>query len=145
MKGRRSAGSGQRGGRVASEVLTRAGRSSALRFLITGVLSFIADAGLLFVFHGLLHIWLPVATALAFAGAFVVNFGLNRIWAFQADGPVGRQLFRYLLLVVANLFATVALVSGLAGLGLPYLVAKAGATGVLAVVNYLVSRKWIFL
>ena len=130
---------------MASDVLTRATRSSAVRFLIAGVLSFVADAGLLYVLHGLLHVWLPLATALAFAGAFVVNFGLNRVWAFQAGGAVGRQLFRYVCLVVANLFATVALVSGLAALGLPYLVAKACATALLAVVNYVVSRKWIFL
>ena len=32
---------------------------SFLRFLVVGVLSLAADAGALFIFHGVLHIWLP--------------------------------------------------------------------------------------
>lgn len=119
--------------------------SSLERFLVVGVLSFLADGGALFVLHGLLGVTLPLAAGLAFASAFVVNFGLNRIWAFRSDGAVGRQLGRYLALVVANLGLTVLLVPGLTSLGLPYLVAKVGTTGLLALANYLISRKWIFL
>jgi putative flippase GtrA len=125
--------------------LSRVARSSGLRYIVVGVLSFVTDAGALFVLHGLLHVWLPLATGLAFASAFVVNFGLNRVWAFRASGAVGRQLRRYLSLVAANLVATVVLVPALTSLGLPYLVAKACTTVLLAIVNYFVSRKWIFL
>jgi putative flippase GtrA len=128
-----------------SSTLARAVRGSAGRYLLVGSLSFIADVGLLFALHGIIGIWLPLATALAFLGAFVVNFGLNRTWAFRSNGAVGRQLGRYLALVAANLVATVLLVSGLTAAGLPYLIAKAMATGTLLAINYAISRKWIFL
>ena len=120
-------------------------RNSAVRFVMVGGLSVVVDAGMLVLLHGVLHIWLPVATALAFAGAFVVNFGLNRIWAFGSNGAVGRQLGRYLTLVAANLALTVILVPTLTWLGLPYLAAKLLTTGVLSVANYLISRRWIFI
>jgi putative flippase GtrA len=128
-----------------SVALLRAVRGSAGRFLVVGLLSFVADAGLLYLFHGVLGLWLPLATAMAFLGAFVVNFSLNRTWAFRSDGAVGRQFWRYLALVLANLIATVALVSGFTALGLPYLVAKAATTATLVAINYAVSRRWIFL
>lgn len=129
---------------MTAEVARALARHSAVRFLVVGGLSVIADTGALFVLHGVLGIWLPVATALAYAVAFVVNFGLNRTWAFGADGAIGRQLWRYLALVAANLVITVLLVQGLVWAGLGYLVAKVLTALGLAVVNYLVSRRWIF-
>jgi len=127
-----------------SRVLAWVARSSLVRYLVVGVLSFVADAGALYVFHGRLRVALPLAAGLAFGVAFVVNFGLNRIWSFRAAGSISRQLRRYLYLVTANLVLTVALVPGLAWLGLPYLVAKAGTTGLLTLGNYGISQKWVF-
>ncbi len=124
--------------------ITRVSQHSGTRFAAVGGLSFVADAGSLYVLHGLLGIWLPLATTLAFGVAFVVNFGLNRLWAFGSSGAVGHQLTRYLLLVVTNLVLTVALVQSLTWLGLPYLISKAVTTVGLAVMNYFVSRRWIF-
>ncbi|MEU5880328.1 GtrA family protein [Spirillospora sp. NPDC047279] len=115
------------------------------RYLIIGGLSFAVDFGALYVAHGLLHIWLPVATTLAFLLAFVVNFGLNRVWAFESEGHVGRQLVLYLLLVALNTVLTVVVVSGLAALGVQYLIAKTVATAALTVLNYLAYRKWVFV
>lgn len=129
----------------ASQAIASLARHSAVRFLVVGVLSIAADAGLLALLHGVLRIWLPVATALAFAGAFVVNFGLNRGWAFGSSASMGRQLRRYLLLVAANLALTVVFVSGLTWLGLMYLIAKLITAAVLAAANYVISRRWIFI
>jgi putative flippase GtrA len=128
-----------------SGTLSKAARSSLVRFVVVGGLSFATDFGSLYLLHGVLGILLAPATVMAFAIAFVVNFGLNRIWAFRASGAVGQQLRRYLYLVAVNLVLTVLIVQGLTLLGLPYLVAKACSTAVLTVGNYFVSRKWIFL
>jgi putative flippase GtrA len=76
--------------------------------------------------------------------AFVVNFGLNRQWAFAAQGAVAGQLSRYLILVVVNLVLTVAGVQGLTWLGLPYLLSKLATSGVVAVINYFAFRLWVF-
>jgi putative flippase GtrA len=114
------------------------------RFLIIGVLSFVVDAGTLFVAHGLLKVWLPLATTLAYGLAFVVNFGLNRRWAFASTGALTGQAARYLALVGVNFVITLVMVNGIAALGVSYLIAKVLATAVIAGVNYLAYRNWIF-
>ena len=114
------------------------------RFLIIGVLSFIVDAGTLFLTHGVLKIWLPLATTLAYGLSFVVNFGLNRRWAFGSTGALTGQAARYIALVGVNFLITLAMVNGIAALGVSYLLAKVLATAVIAGVNYLAYRNWIF-
>ena len=116
-----------------------------MRFLVVGVLSIATDATALFVLHGVLRIWLPAATAGAYGVAFVVNFGLNRIWVFRATDSVTRQLKWYLALVAANLALTVVLVPTLTRLGIQYLASKLLVAAVLAVLNYVASRRWIFV
>jgi len=112
--------------------------------LIIGVLSFIVDAGTLFLTHGVLKIWLPLATTLAYGLSFVVNFGLNRRWAFGSTGALTGQAARYIALVGVNFLITLAMVNGIAALGVSYLLAKVLATAVIAGVNYLAYRNWIF-
>ncbi len=128
-----------------SDSVVRWGNHSAVRFLVVGGLSLVVDTGSLIVFHGWLGIWLPLATTMAFGVAFVVNFGLNRLWAFGSGGHMGRQLTRYSYLVIANLCLTVVLVQGLTWAGLPYVASKLITAVILAIANYLVSRKWIFI
>jgi putative flippase GtrA len=119
-------------------------RSSGFRFLVVGGASVVVDAGLLWVLHGLIGLRLEPATALAFLAGFVVNFALNRQWAFASTGRLRRQFAAYVALVAANLLVTVLLVRALTALGVMYLVAKVLTTAVLSTVNYVVSRKWIF-
>jgi putative flippase GtrA len=119
-------------------------RGSGFRFLIVGGASVVVDAGLLYVLHGLLGLRLEPATALAFLAGFVVNFALNRQWAFASTGRLRRQLAAHVVLVAGNLLVTVLLVRALTLLGVMYLVAKVLITAVLATVNYVVSRRWIF-
>jgi putative flippase GtrA len=119
-------------------------RSSGFRFLVVGGASVVVDAGLLWVLHGVLGLWLEPATALAFLTGLVVNFALNRQWSFGSTGRMRSQALRYAALVAMNLLVTVVLVRALTALGLMYLIAKVLTTAVLSVVNYVVSRKWIF-
>lgn len=127
-----------------SGLLVRLVRHSGFRFLLVGGASVVVDAGLLYVLHGSAGLALEPATALAFLAGFVVNFALNRQWAFASAGRLYHQIVAYLALVAANLSVTVVLVRGLTALGLMYLVAKVCTTVVLSTVNYFVSRKWIF-
>lgn len=126
-------------------LLVQVAQHSAVKFAVVGGLSLVADAGALYVLHGVARLPLPPATALAYGVAFIVNFGLNRLWAFESSSAVGRQLWRYLALVVVNLFLTVALVQGLTVAGLPYLVSKVVTTAGLSIMNYFISRRWIFV
>lgn len=119
---------------------------SAPRFLIAGVLSVVIDFGTLRLLHGGLHVNLVIATTAAFTAAMVPNFTLNRYWSFPTGrhGAAHRQVVRYAALIVANLVATDVIVSGLAWLGLYYLLAKLVATAVNAVGNFFLYRHWVF-
>jgi putative flippase GtrA len=114
------------------------------RFLIIGVLSFILDAGTLFLTHGLLHVWLPLATTLAYAVAFTVNFGLNRLWTFGSTAALTGQATRYAVLIGVNYLITLLMVNGIAAIGISYLLAKVMATAVIAGINYVAYRNWVF-
>lgn len=114
------------------------------RFLIIGVLSFIVDVGTLFVAHGLLHLWLPLATTLAYALAFTVNFSLNRLWTFSSTTAMTGQVMRYVALTSVNFVITLLIVNGLAALGMSYLLAKVLSTAVIAGINYIAYRNWVF-
>lgn len=130
-------------GRVALRVT----RSSGFRFLVVGGTSVVVDSGLLWVLHGVLGLWLSPATALAFLAGFVVNFVLNRQWAFtsSSNGRLRHQFAKYLALVAVNLLITVLMVKVLTALGVMYLVAKIFTTAVLSTANYFISRKYIFV
>jgi putative flippase GtrA len=117
---------------------------SSARYVAVGSLSFAVDESALFVLHGWLGCWLPLATCGAYGAASGVNFGLNRAWAFGARGAVRSQLTRYAILSAVNLGMTVALVSALAATGLQYLLAKAAVAGAIACLNYLACRSWVF-
>ncbi|SBV26096.1 Putative flippase GtrA (transmembrane translocase of bactoprenol-linked glucose) [Micromonospora krabiensis] len=119
-------------------------RHSAVRFLVVGGLSVGVDTGSLFIYHGVLDIPIPVAAALSFLTSFWFNFALNRAWSFGSGGQMFPQVGRYLALVLANLCVNVALVSTLTWAGTPYLLAKVLTTACLSVINYLVSKRWIF-
>ncbi len=117
---------------------------SLLRFAITGGASVVLDTGLLALLHGVLRVWLPAAVLLAVAIAFVFNFALNRLWSFGSSAPIGPQLLRYLILGGANWIFSVVGVSGLATIGLHYLVAKMVVLLVASGLNYIGYRLWVF-
>jgi putative flippase GtrA len=125
-------------------VLTRILRHSTVRYLLVGGLSYLTDIGMLWLLHSALSVSLAIATALAYATGFVVNFGINRTMVFPGGPGLGTQLFRYVTLVVANCLTTLAVVLGLSTAGLNYLAAKTIAVVLLAIANYSAYRHWVF-
>src|SRR5258708_3852379 len=103
-------------------------------FAAGGCGGFRTDLSLLLLLHGLAHMWLPLATALAYLVAFAISFVLSREWVFPDAGDMRRQLYRYLCLVAGVLLLTVAGVQALVWLAVPYLVAKVITSGLVAVI-----------
>ena len=48
-----------------------------MRFVVVGGTSFVLDAGSLFLLHGVLKLWLPLATVLAYAVSFIAPHSLT--------------------------------------------------------------------
>jgi putative flippase GtrA len=130
-----------------SVLLTWVTSHPAPRFVVVGGLTLVVDISALKVGHDFLGLSLPLATASAFALAFVVNFGLSRQWAFASaeETLVRRQLVRFVLLVAANLASTLLIVVGLVHLSVYYLSAKLIAVAVNSVANFVLYRRWVFV
>jgi putative flippase GtrA len=115
------------------------------RFILVGGVSAAIDMGLLWLLHGVLGVWLPVATFTGVAFSFVVNFLLNRRWVFGAAGPAAGQFARYLTLAALNWMLTVLTVTWLTEVvGLYFMLARVLALAVFTVLNFLALRAWVF-
>jgi putative flippase GtrA len=125
-------------------VVAAAAGHSMVRFAVVGGIGFGTDVLLLWLLHGIAHLWLWLATALAYLVAFAISFVLSREWVFPEAGRSRRQVYRYCWLVSGVLMLTVLGVQVLAWLGVPYLAAKVATSGVVAIVNYVASRWWVF-
>jgi len=119
-------------------------RSSFAKFAVVGILGFGTDMLLLWLLYGVLGVWLPLATTIAYIAAFALSFVLSREWVFPDSGDMRAQILRYIALVIGILVLTVAGVQALVWLSVWYLVAKVVTSGVVAVVNYIASRWWVF-
>lgn len=135
----RSAGSA-RGGRTFG---ARFDRLRAVRYLVVGGISALADIAALVLLREIAGIALGVAAGLAWAVGVAVNYALSARITFRARMS-GCSARRYLLLLLTNVVVTVVAVEGLAVLGVPYLVTKAVALGLLALLNYVAYARWVF-
>lgn len=112
-----------------------------MTFLVVGGLSAAVDGGLFLVLSWL-GVFPVLASAISFMSAFAVNYGGNRRLVFRAAG--GGSLWRYITLVVVNLGLSAGLVALGILVGLSPVAAKVVSIVVIAAVNYVVMRAWVF-
>lgn len=117
---------------------------AAVRFVATGAVVYVVDAGTLWLLHAKVGLGLGLATTLAFCAAFVVNFTMSRFFTFKADGPVGPQAAKLLVLVGINYVSTMVIVLALSHVWSAFLLSKTIATAVNAVFNFFTYRHWAF-
>jgi putative flippase GtrA len=119
-------------------------RRSFIRFAVLGGLGLGFDVCLLWLLVTVTALPEAAAVTLAFATTYVVNFFLNRRFAFAADGPVGAQLLRFAPQIGIDYVLTLTAVEALTGLGLTLLAARILAGGSNAAINYTMYRWWTF-
>lgn len=112
-----------------------------MTFLVVGGLSAAVDGGV-FLLLSSLGLTPVLASAISFMSAFVVNYGGNRRVVFRAAG--GGSLWRYITLVIVNLGLSAGLVALGILVGLSPVAAKVVSIVVIAAVNYVVMRAWVF-
>lgn len=119
-------------------------RGEALRFLVVGGLSFLIDFGLLVLLHEVFGLALIVATPIAFLTSLVVNYALQRLYAFRATTSIGPSALKYLALVAFNTVAASLIVASSEHVGLGYEVGKVLSTALMTVWNFFLYKHWIF-
>ena len=117
------------------------------RATATSLAATVVDFGTLYLLVEYLHVYYVIATACGACAGAILNFTLNRYWAFNAKaGSTGKQGLRYILVSGGSLVLNTSLVFFFTDFGkLRYLVSKAIAA--LAVGwgwNYPLQRYFVF-
>lgn len=121
----------------------RAHARQGLTFLAVGGASALVDAGVFWLLVTV-GVWPVVASALSFSSAFVINYRGNRDLVFRAKTSSG-ALVRYTILVIVNLGLSAGGVAlGTEVLDLDPLAAKIATMVLVALVNFVVMRLWVF-
>lgn len=118
-------------------------KAKLFRFVVVGTTSAIIDMGLLIGLRELAGVSIPLATTVGFWTGLVYNFSLNRAWSFGAD-RVATPFLKYLTVVGINYLVTLAIVTGGAAAGIPYVFAKIFAIGFGTLGTFVAYNRWVF-
>jgi putative flippase GtrA len=114
-----------------------------IRYLFAGLIAFLLDFALLYVLHESLGIDLTISTILAGITVFFANFIVQQKFTFQSKAKSLTSLIWYSLLVIFNLFATVAIVQ-IGELFGSWMLGKIASSLLIPFWNYFVYRFLIF-
>lgn len=116
------------------------------RFSVVGALSVFTYYTLLYVLTEYASVWYVASAAVAFVGYYVVNFSLQKCWAFQNKSKVDirRQLCQFTVMAVGNWLLNTSLLYVLVEYAqMWYMLAQGILTVIVSIVAYFVLR-WIF-
>lgn len=120
-------------------------QSSIFRYLGVGGTAFLVDFIITVTARDLLHFELWIAVALGYWAGFVINFSLQRNFAFQSDRPYVVSLAFYFALVGFNWAVTTALMNLFVQFfDLPTAVGKLICTALTTLWNYPIYRFLVF-
>jgi putative flippase GtrA len=126
-------------------LLAATGIRQFVKYVITGLVSFATEISFLYLFTDILRIWYIASNSMALLVVFIINFSLNRFWAFRSRQPFWKQFIASgslfaLNLVVGNLlmlfFTEVA--------HLYYLISKVIATGMAVTWNFFLYKYYVY-
>lgn len=121
---------------------------SFVKFIVSGGITALLDLSMLFAFRELLLWPYWLAINIAFAIAVMVNFSLQRFWTFSERDlrtTAHIQFVRFFLVALGNLAMNNLIMFVLSAVfGLWYLAAQVLTIGMLAMVNFVVYRYFVF-
>ena len=118
----------------------------AARFAVVGVGNTLVDLGVFTLLAQVLEVNVYLAQVLGYSAGTLNSYILNRSWTFRTGSRFfSPTLVRFLALNLAMLLFSTGVLSLALNLGgFPKLAVKVTATGVTMVVNFLISRLWVF-
>ncbi len=122
-------------------------QKSIVKFFVSGSFAGAVDLIALFIFHGLIHLDIVVATSIAFLFSFMVSFSLQKLWTFRnySQKRLPRQLCLY--------FGTAFISLNMNGLGMHimvnnlhiwYLLSQIIVNIILGVINFFTYKFIVF-
>lgn len=116
-----------------------------VRFLAVGGLSALVNTLIVVMFTELVGLPHLVSYWACFVVVNLWGFALNRSWSFRAqDGAVGRQGWRYFVIVMTGTVLAFVAIRVMVPRGVPYWLANFLAAGLIAPFNFVAHRWWSF-
>ncbi|MCR4276189.1 MAG: GtrA family protein [Candidatus Parcubacteria bacterium] len=119
-----------------------------LKYVCVGSMVVMINVSLLYSFTEFFHIYYLISAVFAFCVAFLVSFFLQKFFTFSdvSTGRVASQMARYLSLQLAYVCVNAALLYVLVEyLGVWYILAELTIALGLAIVTFIISRRFIFV
>tara|TARA_B100000745_G_scaffold197436_1_gene130141 strand:- start:412 stop:810 length:399 start_codon:yes stop_codon:yes gene_type:complete len=116
------------------------------RFSLVGALSVFTYYALLYGFTEFMEVWYIASAFVAFVGYYVVNFSLQKFWAFRNKSKkyIRRQLTQFTFMAMGNWILNTALLYVLVEyFHIWYMYAQAMLTVMVSIIAYFALR-WIF-
>ncbi|MET4223498.1 GtrA family protein [Oerskovia enterophila] len=115
-----------------------------VKYLVVGGLSFLVDAGLLWLCTSLLGWAVWLGATIGFWTGVLVNFTLNRIVMNRDKSSLLTQTSRYGVLLAFNYVVTLGILHLTTSWGVPVVVAKTAIVAGSTCWNYVLYRLWVF-
>lgn len=136
--------------RVAKVMAKYLVKGSALKYIVSSVLSWIADNGVYFLLTTLAGLKLKVLfQAISTFSSSFLNFNLNKFWVFTSKGNYGSDMLKYYAICIPRTLLSILfsnLIQDSIGAGTPILCTfvKIIVDLVLFVATYFIQKKWVF-
>jgi len=115
-----------------------------VRFLISGSTAALVEFVSFIIFLNAGHFTILAAQTISFSLGLITSYVMNRRWVFKSNGSIKHELPKYIILAVANLLLSNALLQLLHTLGIVVWLAKIFVMGSIAAWNFLIFQKLIF-
>ena len=117
-----------------------------IKFLLSGVLSAIAQFSFLIFFIEWMSLNPTFSSAAAFTISCIVNYLALYHWAFASDDKHHRVIIKFILATLFTLaINTILFWILLVQLGLWYILAQIIATGCVVIINFFLKKNYIFI
>jgi putative flippase GtrA len=115
------------------------------RYLVSGSTATLVHFAVLVILVELFDVSPIVASILGFCAAIGANYTLQYYWTFQATGTHQVLFARYVTVTLVMLIVNTSLFWALNGwLQIQYLLAQAGATAIVVLLNYKINKHYTF-
>lgn len=117
-----------------------------IKYAVVGLTCTSLDFLLLYIFTEFLHIFYLLSAVLSIAVVLWLSFSLNKYWTFaDFGGQYFKQFFGYILSHMLALILSLIILTVLVEIfGLWYILARAVGTGLAAVINFSLTKKYVF-
>jgi putative flippase GtrA len=138
-------GSGEAPGGTLLKLFAKQGIRQFIKYVITGLISFATEISLVYLFTEVAKLWYIYSNSIALFVVFIINFSLNRFWAFRSRQPFIKQLLTSGTLFALNLVAGNAIMYFFTEtFHLYYLFSKVIATGMMVTWNFFLYKYYVY-